>query len=102
MDPRGRKDHGRMARRRGRHDDEHRVLGHDRAEAGGRAMRTSLAALVIFSCMAAAAQTDPLKSPAGCRPAKDAKPSLHGYADRVIHEKTGIELILLQPGKFIM
>jgi len=65
-------------------------------------MRTSLVVLVIVSCLSMVAQADPLKVPAGCQAAKDAKASLDGYADRVIHNKTGIELILVIPDRFMM
>lgn len=66
-------------------------------------MRTSLVLLVMtIGCAATAAQDDALKTPAGCRAAKDAKASHDGYASRIIHDKTGIEMILVKPGKFIM
>jgi len=67
-------------------------------------MKILLATLMIVSCIAAAAPAhgEPLKTPAGCRAAKDAKASHQGYADRIIHEKTAIEMILVKPGKFIM
>ena len=66
-------------------------------------MRTSLVLLVMMlGCATTAAQNDAIKVPAGCRAAEDAKASRNGYADRVIHETTGIEMILVQPGKFIM
>ncbi len=43
-----------------------------------------------------------LKSPPGCRTAQGAKAGPGGYAKRVIHEKTGIELILIPAGSFRM
>jgi len=46
-----------------------------------------------------------LKVPSGCAAvpqAPDAKPSADGYADRVVHEKTGIELSLIRAGDFTM
>jgi len=43
-----------------------------------------------------------LKVPPGCVPAQDAQAGANGYADRVIHERTGIELILIPPGSFTM
>ena len=42
------------------------------------------------------------KAPPGCVAADGAKPGPDGYADRVIHEKTGIELIFIPAGKFRM
>jgi sulfatase modifying factor 1 len=65
-------------------------------------MRVFIAALLMVGCATTAAQSDPMKVPAGCRAAKDANTSHQGYADRVVHEKTGIELILVLPGKFDM
>ena len=64
-------------------------------------MRTSLV-LAVLMVAGAAAQTDSLKIPAGCRAAKDAQPSHDGYADRVVHERTGIEMILVESGSFLM
>ena len=65
-------------------------------------MRTLPAVGILVGCMAMVAQAEPLKVPPGCRAAKDAKESLDGYADRVLHNKTGIELILVAPGRFMM
>ena len=65
-------------------------------------MRTSLAVLVIVGCLTMVAQAEPLKVPADCQAAKDAKASLDGYADRIIHNKTGIELILVISDRFMM
>ena len=48
------------------------------------------------------AGADELKVPSGCVAPDGAKPGPHGYADRVIHEKTGIELILISAGTFKM
>ena len=43
-----------------------------------------------------------MKAPSGCTPADGAKATAQGYADRVIHEKTGIELVLVPGGDFTM
>ena len=43
-----------------------------------------------------------LKVPPGCAPAPDAKPAADGYADRVLHQKTGVELVLIPAGTFTM
>ena len=48
------------------------------------------------------AVADPLKVPSGCIAADGSEAGPHGYADRVIHEKTGIEMILLPAGTFTM
>lgn len=46
--------------------------------------------------------TQDMKVPPGCKAAIDAKASYEGYADRIVHEKTGIELVLVGPGTFNM
>jgi len=43
-----------------------------------------------------------MKTPPGCVTAEGAKLAAHGYADRVIHEKTGLELIFIPAGSFKM
>ncbi len=43
-----------------------------------------------------------LKAPPGCVPAQGAKAAHEGYADRVIHQATGIELIFIPAGSFTM
>jgi formylglycine-generating enzyme required for sulfatase activity len=48
------------------------------------------------------AVADELKVPSGCVAADGSQAGPHGYADRVIHEKTGIEMILLPAGTFTM
>jgi len=57
------------------------------------------------------ASADPLKTPPGCVPTKGAQAAADsagaggsdgGYADRVVHEKTGIELVLISAGSFTM
>ena len=51
------------------------------------------------------AKTDSLeqiKTPQGCVPALEAERTESGWADRVIHEKTGIELVFIPGGKFTM
>ena len=45
---------------------------------------------------------EPLKTPPGCSVAGNAEAGPGGYAVRVIHEKTGIELILISGGTFVM
>ena len=43
-----------------------------------------------------------LKTPVGCVVAKGARPDASGYADRIIHQKTGVELVLIPAGSFAM
>ena len=63
---------------------------------------TIIAVLVVaFSWIQARAAED-LKVPVGCAAAPGAKAGADGYADRVIHEKTGIELVLIPAGSFTM
>ena len=67
-------------------------------------MRKCTLALIVLVLMASVStvlgQTS--KVPPGCQAASDAKASHDGYAERVVHEKTGIELVLIGPGKFKM
>ena len=55
--------------------------------------------LAVIVSLPAPAQTEGLKVPEGCRPAEGAKAALEGYADRIIHGKSGIEMILISPGR---
>ena len=64
-------------------------------------MRSSLAILLMIALPTAATAAQ-AKAPPNCTPAKDAKAAHDGYADRVIHEKTGIRLVLIAPGSFSM
>ena len=48
------------------------------------------------------AVADPLKVPSGCVAADGSEAGPHGYANRVIHEETGSEMILLPAGTFTM
>ena len=61
---------------------------------------TILLILAAASFGILAAET--VKAPPGCLATDDAKLGPYGYADRVIHEKTGIELILIPAGSFKM
>ena len=65
-------------------------------------MRNSITALLIICCVAAVAQAEQMKVPDGCRPAPGAQPGPAGYADRIIHDKTGMELILVATGELTM
>ena len=66
-------------------------------------MRAKLgAASFLFLIICMTAQAEQSKVPAGCRAAVGAKASVEGYADRIVHEKTGIELVLIAPGTFTM
>ena len=59
-----------------------------------------LVGVVIF--MSVSAFGEELKLPAGCRPAKGADAGAGGYADKIVHEKTGIELVLVPTGDLTM
>jgi len=43
-----------------------------------------------------------VQAPPGCRPVQGAPAGVGGHATRVLHERTGIELILVPPGSFTM
>ena len=58
--------------------------------------------LILVSALYGTAGAEALKTPPGCKVAPDAKADPDGNADRVIHEKTGIELILIPAGSFMM
>ena len=58
--------------------------------------------VVALAATVSAVSAQALKVPPDCVAAPDAKAGHDGYADRVIHEKTGIELLLIPPGKFRM
>ena len=66
-------------------------------------MRTYTTILLIFAATPATfTSAESLKTPAGCVAVDSAKPSPACYADRIIHEKTGIELIFIAGGTFVM
>ena len=65
-------------------------------------MRTAIAALMIICCVAAVAEAEQLRVPDGCRAARSAKPGPEDYADRIVHQKTGMELILVPSGEVTM
>jgi len=63
---------------------------------GGRTRIT-----ILLAAIAVATQAAP-KVPDGCVAAADAKAGPHGYADSIVHVKTGIELALIPAGRFTM
>ena len=67
-------------------------------------MRKLLLSLVVLVSMASFATVpgQTLKVPAGCTAVPGAKAGHDGYAHRVVHDKTGIELVLIGPGTFRM
>ena len=69
-------------------------------------MKTASLILALFGfVLLASAITEPspkINAPQGCVPAPKAKSTESGWADRVIHEKTGIELVFIPGGKFTM
>ena len=60
--------------------------------------------LYILTGMAAPADADKveLKTPADCAPATGAMAGADGWADRIVHEKTGTQLVLIPAGRFTM
>ena len=56
----------------------------------------------LVLCTSIALLAADLKSPPGCIVAERAVLAEHGYADRVIHEKTGSELVFIPAGPFTM
>ena len=65
-------------------------------------MRNTITTLLIICGVAAVAQAAQLKVPDGCTPAPGAQAGAAGYADRIIHGKTGMELILVATGELTM
>lgn len=68
-----------------------------------KALMTSLlVSLGMVVAVQGAAPKLELKTPAGCVVAKGARAGANSYADRIIHKKTGIELVLIPAGNFTM
>jgi formylglycine-generating enzyme required for sulfatase activity len=65
-------------------------------------MRQLITASVIVGYMGVVAGAQQLKVPAGCHEATGAKESFEGYADRIIHDKTSMELVLVPAGSLTM
>ena len=63
-------------------------------------MKRSLAALSFVFCAVSPVDAQQLKVPTGCRAAENAQSSHNGYADKIVHQKTGSELTLVPPGTF--
>ena len=61
-------------------------------------MRRIIAAMIVLSGAGTMVQAQALKVPAGCRAAAGAKASFEGYADKIIHDKTAMEMILVPAG----
>jgi len=74
------------------------------APSSGRPTRAFIAVLLVLSLVGTvrAAEHLDLRAPDRCRAAQDAQAGPHDYADRVIHEQTGIQLILVPAGTFTM
>ena len=60
--------------------------------------------LCLAAGLAAPAHADEavLRTPAGCVPATGATAGADAWADRIVHEKTGIHLVLIPAGSFTM
>ena len=66
-------------------------------------MRHVIAAIVVVSCLGTAARAQQLTVPAGYHAAAGATASsFKNFADKIIHEKTGMEMILVPAGSFAM
>jgi len=65
-------------------------------------MRASIAVLALLASFCATALAEGVKVPSGCRQADGAEAAAGGYADRIIHEKTGMEMIFIPAGVFTM
>jgi len=70
-------------------------------------MKTLFICIMLCLFITAPAHSEKLKMrvPAGCRAAPDAKAESYtktGWAEEVIHEKTGIEMVFIPAGKFTM
>ncbi len=61
-----------------------------------------LIALAVCLLIASSAWSEEMKTPPGCVPASGAKPGYGGYADKIVHSKTRIDLILVPPGTYQM
>ena len=62
-------------------------------------MKSLVVMLMILCGLCGTARGEALKVPEGCRPAEGAKATREGYADRIIHDKTGIEMVLIPAGR---
>jgi len=65
-------------------------------------MRRVIAAILVLSGAGTMVEAQALKVPAGCRAAAGAKASFEGYADKIIHDKTAMEMILVPAGDLTM
>ena len=58
--------------------------------------------LILALLSSALVRPAELRVPSGCAPATGAKAAPNGYTDRVVHAKSGIELVLVPAGQFLM
>jgi len=65
-------------------------------------MKRIVQTLIILLCAYSLAYGEGLKVPEGCRAAAEAQVGPQGYADKIIHQKTGIELVLVPAGTLTM
>ncbi len=65
-------------------------------------MRRLIAVCALLVFAASCAWCQEMKVPSGCVPAEGAKAADGGYADKVVHQKSGITLVLISPGSFQM
>ena len=65
-------------------------------------MRRRTPAVIAVVLLAAAAAHGQMQTPPGCSPARAASAAADGWANYVVHAKTGIELVRVPAGRFTM
>jgi len=65
-------------------------------------MRIPATVMMIVCLSSLCALGAALNVPDGCRAAPDAKATVGGYADRIVHEKTAMEMVFIPAGIFTM
>ena len=65
-------------------------------------MKKHLLAVLLIGLSAAFVWSAEMVAPSGYSPAEGAKASAEGYANHIVHDKTGIELVLVSAGDFTM
>ena len=61
-------------------------------------MRPLIAVLMLLGGICVPARAETLKVPPECQPAGSAKPVAGGYADRIVHATTGMEMLFIPAG----
>ena len=65
-------------------------------------MKRIVQTLIILLCAYSLAYGEGLKVPEGCQAAADVQAGPQGYANKIVHQKTGIELVLVPAGTLTM